>query len=229
MDTPLHPSLSKSSGPNLLRKTPPWTPGCDLEAPCGGSASCSWFCVGGIYCPGGLTAPQVGLEKSTPRGWRWQMEKSTNNMQVKILYALLGLCYISHGGGWYVVWTRGWRHSINLHQHLVKTFVVFGGVVASLRHLLSGLALFQRFSNSEILAGSFSTLGRDTARWSACWFLGFGGDLEERLQQIANGSEPISHYEAWQIGPDDVSAICIDNRLWKSSNIWKHVMRTVGT
>ena len=53
-----------------------------------------------------------------------------------------------------MVWTRGWRHSINMHQHLVNFF--FGGVVASLRHLLTstvpGLAPFQRFSNSEILA-----------------------------------------------------------------------------
>lgn len=57
------------------------------------------FALVAFIAQAGKTAPQVGLEKSTPRGWMWQVEKSTNNMQVKILYALLGLCYISHGGG----------------------------------------------------------------------------------------------------------------------------------
>ena len=112
-----------------------------------------------------------------------------------------GLCYISHGGGWYVVWTRGWRHSINMHQHLVNFFFWRGCcIIATSINIYSArfspVSTILQFRN---LGRSF--LGRDTARWSAR-SLGFGGDLEERLQQIANGSEPISHYEAWQIGPD---------------------------
>ena len=101
--------------PNLLRKTP-INAGCDLKAPCGGSASCSWFCVGGIYCPGGKNSPPSRVGKKHTQGMDvagGKAYKYMPYMQVKILYTLLGLCYISHGAGWYVVWTRGWRHSIN--------------------------------------------------------------------------------------------------------------------
>jgi len=65
----------------------------------------------------------------------------------------------------------------------------------------SPVSTILQFRNRSVLSQLLAVSACWSTRWSAR-SLGFGGDLEERLQQIANGSEPISHYEAWQIGPD---------------------------
>ena len=72
--------------------------GCQIKAPCGGSASCSWFCFGGIYCTG-EAAQVVSLEWADPA--RLDVENSYKHRWR--FSTLLGLCYIEvMAGGWCV-------------------------------------------------------------------------------------------------------------------------------
>ncbi len=93
--------LLKASWPFRTPETTTHNAGCQIKAPCGGSASCSWFCFGGIYCTG-EAAQVVSLEWADPA--RLDVENSYKHRWR--FSTLLGLCYICYievmGGGWCV-------------------------------------------------------------------------------------------------------------------------------